>query len=55
MSTVLVLLGVFLLAAAAIFALRRDKKQGKSCCGGSCGTCTACHRCEADAKSKQAG
>ena len=55
MSTVLVLLGVCLLAAGAAFVLRRDKKQGKSSCGGNCAACTACHRCEANAKSKQAG
>ena len=55
MSTVLVLLGVCLMAAGAAFVLRRDKKQGKSSCGGNCAACTACHRCEANAKSKQAG
>ncbi len=55
MSTVLVLLGVCLLAAGAALVLRRDKKQGKSSCGGNCGACGACHRCEAKAKSDQAG
>ena len=55
MSTVLVLLGVCLLAAAAAYVLRRDKKQGKSSCGGNCSTCGACHRCTENAKSKQAG
>ncbi len=55
MSTVLVLLGVCLLAAGAAFVLRRDKKSGKSSCGGNCGSCGACHRCAENAKSKQAG
>ncbi len=55
MSTVLVLLGVCLLAAGAAIVLRRDKKQGKSSCGGSCGACGACHRCAEKAKGKQAG
>ncbi len=55
MSTVLVLLGVCLLAAGAAFVLRRDKKQGKSSCGGNCASCGACHHCEANAKSKQTG
>ena len=54
MSTVLVLLGVLLLAAGATYVLRRDKKQGKSGCGGNCGACGACHRCEVNAKEKQA-
>ena len=57
MSTILVLLGVLLLAAGAAFVLRRDKKQGKSSCSGNCGACGACgacHRCEANAKEKQA-
>ena len=55
MRTILVLLGLFLLAAAAVFSLRRDKKQGKPGCGGSCASCGACHRCEAGAKDKPAG
>ncbi len=55
MSTVLVLLGVCLLAAGAAFVLRRDKKQGKSSCGGNCASCGACHRCAENAESKQAG
>ena len=55
MSTVLALLGVLILAAAAAYVLRRDKKQGKSACGGNCASCGACHRCAENAKSKQAG
>ena len=58
MSTVLVLLGVCLLAAAAAYVLRRDKKQGKSSCGGNCSTCGACRGCRGcaeNAEKKQAG
>ncbi len=54
MSTILVSLGVCILIAAAAYILRRDKKQGKSSCGGNCASCGACHRCEANAKEKQA-
>ncbi len=42
MTTALVGLGVLALAAAAVAALRRDKKQGKSACGGSCASCGGC-------------
>ncbi len=53
MSTVLVLLGVCLLAAWAACELRRDKKSGKSSCGGNCGGCSACGVChQAAAKNK---
>ena len=58
MSTVLVLLGVLLLTAGAAYVLRRDKKQGKSSCGGNCGSCGACRGCRGcaeNAKGKQAG
>jgi hypothetical protein len=52
MATVLVSLGVLLLAGAAAAVLRRDKKRGKSGCGcdcGSCASCGACHGAAADA------
>ncbi len=55
MSTVLVLLGVCLLAAGAAIVLRRDKKQGKSSCGGNCASCGACRRCAENVQGKQAG
>ena len=55
MSTILVSLGVCILLAAAAFILRRDKKQGKSSCGGNCASCGACHRCAENAESKQTG
>ncbi len=55
MSTILVLVGVCLLAAGAAFVLRRDKKQGKSSCGGNCSSCGACRRCAENAESKQTG
>ncbi|MGI6069129.1 MAG: FeoB-associated Cys-rich membrane protein [Blautia sp.] len=27
----------------ALYVMRRDKKRGKSCCGGNCGSCGMCH------------
>ena len=53
MSTGLALLGVCILAAWAVAELRRDKKQGKSSCGGNCSGCSACGVChQAAAKEK---
>ena len=53
MSTVLVLLGICLLAAWAVAELRRDKRSGKSSCGGNCGCCSSCGVChQAAAKTK---
>ena len=53
MSTVLVLLGICLLAALAAAELRRDRKNGKSSCGGNCGCCSSCGVChQASAKAK---
>ena len=56
MATVFVLIGLFLLAAAAVAVLRLDKKRGKSSCGGNCGCCAncgACHQAAAGAKQAQ--
>ena len=39
MSTALVLLGVLALAGAAAAILRRDRKKGRSPCGGNCASC----------------
>lgn len=44
-GTVLVLAGVVLLAAGAVYVLRRDKKRGVSPCGGNCGCCPSCGAC----------
>ena len=49
MATVLVSLGILLLAAAAVAVLRRDKKQGKSSCGGNCSGCANCGVCHSAA------
>lgn len=43
-STAVVALLVVGLAALAIRSLRKDKREGKSACGGSCGCdCAGCH------------
>ena len=42
MSTALVLLGVLALAGAAAAILRRDRKKGRSPCGGNCASCGGC-------------
>ncbi len=46
-GTILVCLILAGMAAGAIFQLRRDRRRGKSACGGSCGCCPmagACHK-----------
>ena len=53
MSTVLTLLGAVLVVAAAAASLWVDKKHGKSSCGCSCESCSACGVCHhAAAKNK---
>ena len=43
-STAVVALLVVGMAALAIWSLRKEKREGKSSCGGSCGCdCAGCH------------
>ncbi|MBR4428652.1 MAG: FeoB-associated Cys-rich membrane protein [Clostridia bacterium] len=44
-GTVLALAAVILAAGGAFAVLRRDKKRGKSPCGGNCGCCPSCGAC----------
>ena len=46
-GTILISLALIALAAGIVVKLRRDKKQGKSSCGGNCGCCPmsgSCHK-----------
>ena len=46
-GTILISLALIALAAGIIVKLHRDKKQGKSSCGGNCGCCPmsgSCHK-----------
>ena len=46
-GTILISLALIALVTGIIIRLRRDKKQGKSSCGGSCGHCPmagTCHK-----------
>ena len=46
-GTIIVSIALAGLVSAIIIRLRRDKKQGKSSCGGSCGCCPmagSCHK-----------
>lgn len=46
LGTILVALVVAAVVAAVICTMRRDKKNGKSSCGGSCSSCGAgCASC----------
>ena len=42
-----ILINLLLLAAVALIirSMMRDKKQGKSSCGGNCAGCAACGAC----------
>ncbi|MDD6320358.1 MAG: FeoB-associated Cys-rich membrane protein [Oscillospiraceae bacterium] len=45
-GTIIITLVLIAIVAAIIFVIRRDKKNGKSACGGNCGHCpmgTSCH------------
>lgn len=46
-GTIVVSLALIGLITGIVVCLRRDKKQGKSACGGNCGCCPmagSCHR-----------
>ncbi len=48
-STAIVALLVVGMAAFAVRTLVKDKREGKSCCSGSCGCdCAACHGASLD-------
>ena len=53
-ATVLVALLIAALAALAVYVLRRDKKRGRSSCGGSCGACPMAGACHANPPKKKA-
>jgi len=44
-ATVLVGLAVLAAAALIVRGLLRDKRAGKSCCGGHCAGCPSCPAC----------
>lgn len=42
-GTIVVGAGLAAVIALVIRKLYRDRKAGKSCCGGSCSNCKGCH------------
>lgn len=53
--TILICAGLLLVVVLAVRAIRRDKRQGKCSCGGSCGSCPmggSCHATVAEAQSE---
>ncbi len=57
-GTIVVCLIVSAIIALAVFTLARDKKQGKSPCGGSCRACPMggyCHAARPDTEEKEEG
>ncbi|MBQ6442953.1 MAG: FeoB-associated Cys-rich membrane protein [Lachnospiraceae bacterium] len=45
LGTIIVTIILVAAVAGIIYKLIKDKRQGKSCCGGSCTQCKACGRC----------
>ena len=52
-GTILVLLGLAGLVTAIFLTMRKDKKQGRSCCGGSCSKCAMCSACHKAHKTEE--
>lgn len=50
LGTIVVSLVLILLVAGAIRTIRKEKKQGRSCCGGNCAHCGACSACKTTEK-----
>ena len=44
-GTIVVTIGLIAMVAAIVVKLRRDRKQGKSSCGGNCGACPMAGKC----------
>ena len=47
LGTILITLVLILIVAGVIYSIVRDKKKGKSLCGGNCGHCAmgcSCHK-----------
>ena len=49
-GTIVITLILILMVAGIIASLIRDKKQGKSSCGGNCAHCKGCTACSAGIK-----
>ena len=51
LGTILITIALIVLVTAIIRIMIRDKKMGKSTCGGSCASCKMCAACrQADKK-----
>ncbi|MCR4788188.1 MAG: FeoB-associated Cys-rich membrane protein [Lachnospiraceae bacterium] len=46
LGTILITILLILLIAGIILVLIKDKKQGRSSCGGSCAHCNMCAACK---------
>ena len=47
-GTIAVSIALVALSAGIVVQLRRDKKRGRSSCGGSCGCCPMSGKCHKD-------
>ncbi len=45
-GTIIILMGLIAIVAAIVYVLIKDKKQGKSTCGGNCAHCKMCTACK---------
>lgn len=54
-GSILVLAVIAVIVAAVVVKMIRDKKNGKSCCGGDCSLCGgACSACKSRDENKKA-
>ena len=51
-GTILITIGLIALVTVIIRTMIRDKKMGKSTCGGSCASCKMCAACRQSGKIK---
>ncbi len=47
-GTIIILMGLIATVAAIVYVLIKDKKQGKSTCGGNCAHCKMCTACKGE-------
>ena len=55
LGTILISIVLIALVTVIIRIMIRDKKMGKSTCGGSCASCKMCAACRPAGKSKRKG
>lgn len=50
LATIVIATALVVMVGAIVWYLRRQKKQGKSSCGGNCAHCAMCGTCHTEKK-----